>query len=534
MGAFGSSSRKNFDYDLLVVGAGSAGLTAAKFGADLGARVLLIERRQVLGGDCTWYGCVPSKALIAAGHAAAARMGARAEKMLGKRKDLEQQVVGSDVAKHVDQVRHSVYALETPEILRSEHGVETVFGEAIFTSKNIVKVNEIKYSYWKLIICTGSKPLVPDIYKNVPYDTNETIFENPPVSGARLAVIGAGPIGCELAQACAKLGAEVSVLVGSRGLLPKERAEAREIITRAFIDDNIKILEPPKGSRSLAKTATYESNIFQLQTFHGSILEFDRLLIAVGRKSVIPPTLFSDEAFGATILDAKSGGIIVNKFLSFAANAYAAGDCIANVPQFTHVAGQQGYIAARNALLPGNDDATATLDILRMPRVTYTDPEVGSVGIADVETAVKVLNVPIEQIEIISYKTSHNDRALCEREDPDAFVELVLLILSNGKTARILGGTVIGSRAGELLCEIALIAQNKLSTLQVAKSLHPYPTHAFVLQVMCADDAYRRFFHFSFFGKRFRAKFLSISSASKKNKHEIVSSTSPSSKVVDK
>ena len=505
-----SSSRRQYDYDLVVVGAGSAGLTASTFASDLGAKVLLIERRSVLGGDCTWNGCVPSKALIAAAHAASAHRGGKARAFFDKEEGFD---AGSNVGRYVKKVRERVYSLETPEILQAEHGVETRFGDAVFESDHSVRVGTEVVTFWKLLLNTGSRPVIPKEFQGLPIDTNETIFDDPPATGTSLAVIGGGPIGSELAQACRRLGAEVVVFTGTRGLLPRERPDAREVVVVAFQDDGIEIIQAPKSKHSAVKSATVDTNdkiVFHLHDDLGK-KTFDRVLVAAGRECVVPTSV--DEVLGLQVDPKKSGGLLVDpKTLLCQAkknrnrHIFAAGDCIANGPQFTHIAGVQGYIASRNALLPGNDDASHTLDINQVPRVTYTDPEVGSVGLADIPTASRVLKLPENRFDVMKWTAEKNDRALCESDDP-SFVELILLLTTGGKAAKILGGTVVGARAGELLSEIAVIAHHKLTTLQVAKVIHPYPTFSFVIMLMCSKDATSRFLHNSFLGRSLKSHF---------------------------
>jgi len=548
MGNSPSSTRRAFDYDLVVVGAGSAGLTAATFASDLKARVLLIERRSVLGGDCTWNGCVPSKALIAAAHAASASRGSKAREFFGRRGGGGVDAsTGKEAGAFVRRAREAVYSQETPEVLLKEHGVETCFGEAVFESDHVVRVGASEtFSFWKCVVNTGSRPVVPkEFLDGVPYDTNETIFDDPPASGTSLAVIGGGPIGAELAQACARLGADVVVFAGKRGLLPRERPDARDVVVKAFEDDGIECVRAPKDRASAVVAAKVvesdggsaerslafdtieeeeEEGDSSLQQQKKQTRRFDRVLVAAGRECVTVPSLV--DVVGLKV-DPKKGGFVVDPTTLLIRSSesesssskggrstktknssiYAAGDCIAAGPQFTHVAGVQGYLAARNALLPGVEDASHTLDVFRVPRVTYTDPEVGSVGLADVETAARVLRLPSCKFHVVKWTAEKNDRALCEAEPPTSFVELVLQLTHGGKVARIVGGTVVAARAGEMLSEIAVIAHHKLTTLQVAKTIHPYPTFSFVIMLMCSKDATARFLDKSLAGRYFKSSF---------------------------
>lgn len=440
---------------------------------------------------------MPSKALIAAGHAASAPIGKKAEAMLGTSGGLKHPVDGTRVGQHIAEVREKVYSQESPEVLEAELGIEIVFGEASFEASRVVRIaGDRKVTYYKLVVCTGSAPRVPASVKTVNYDTNETIFEHPPASGDSLAVVGGGPIGSELAQACARLGAKVFVFA-RRGLLPRERPEARAVVVRTFEDEGVEVIEADVEQATTGPNGKIDI------VAGGKTRSFDRLLVAAGRRPVVPKSL---DVLG--VQTDENGGIMVNRrTLACAPNVYAAGDCIGGAPQFTHVAGYHGYLAARNALLPGNDDASDLLNMARVPRVTFTSPEVGSVGLAEPQAVRDALGVPEHRIELLKWRTEANDRALTEREDPDCFVELVLLVNKAKSTATVVGGTVVSERAGELLSEIALAAHNKLSTAQIGKTVHPYPTHAFVIQNMCSRDATARFIHHSRLGRFIRAGF---------------------------
>jgi len=190
-------------------------------------------------------------------------------------------------------------------------------------------------------------------------------------------------------------------------------------------------------------------------------------------------------------VDAKSGGIVVDSTLKTTrwGNVFAAGDCVANGPKFTHIAGFQGYIAVRNALLPGHSDAAKLLECAEVPRVTFTSPEVGSIGISIVERAKEKFGA--SAVDVVRWDARKNDRMVCEGErDSGGFIELVLHVKS--ASAVIVGATVVSARAGETLCELAVCIDRKLTTQQVALIVHPYPTYSFAVQQLCSEDATKR------------------------------------------
>lgn len=448
-------------FDIAVIGAGSAGLTAARFAARLGKRVALIEANRI-GGDCTWTGCIPSKALL---HAAKTAHATRHTDRYGIRTG-EIQV---DFAATMDWVRNavaSVFALETPEILRSE-GIEVVEGRAQFRDPRTVTVGNRELTARYFLICTGASPFIPPIpgLDSVPHLTYETFWDLETLP-ARLIVIGGGPIGCELAQACQRLGSRVTIVEALDRLLPNDEPEASEIVAGSLQRDGLDLrLAAPVES---VKPGFDGSGV--TVSAGGASIQGDALLVAVGRR----PNLAS-LALDRAGIDHSPRGIAVDDTLhTNLKHIYAAGDCSGGF-QFTHYAGFQGAMAVRNMLLPGRSRGRPQ----HPPWATFTDPEVAHTGYTEAQARqkfgdkVRISMLPMEQI----------DRAVTE-DSTEGFIKVVQR--PNGKP---LGATVVGPRAAETLQAWALAGDNGLKMADVARTMQAYPSLATGTQQL-AWDAY--------------------------------------------
>jgi pyruvate/2-oxoglutarate dehydrogenase complex dihydrolipoamide dehydrogenase (E3) component len=441
------------EYDLAILGAGSGGLTAAGFAAQLGARVALVEAHRI-GGDCTWTGCVPSKALLKAAKVAhqvreASRFGIAAAPP------------ATDMAKVRDYVRgaiQQVYAYETPEEL-SKQGIDVILGTGRFLDAHTVAAGETTIRAKKFLLTTGAQPLVPPIagLGEVPYLTYEQIFDNerlPP----RLIVIGGGPIGCELAQAYQRLGSQVSLV--ARRLLPKDEPEASQCIERVFEREGIRRLT------GRARSARLDGSEIVVATEEAEA-RGDVLLISSGRK----PNLSGLDLDKAGV-HASTAGIPVDDHLrTNVKHIYAAGDVLGGA-QFTHYAGWQAFQAVRNALLPGGSSGVANV----LPWVTFTDPEVAHVGLSEQQARAQ----HGDGVKVSQWEMSHADRALCE-DDLDGFIKVVT---AAGGT--ILGATVVAARAGEVIAEFVLALRHRLKVADLAGAIHAYPTYSTAVQQLAA------------------------------------------------
>jgi pyruvate/2-oxoglutarate dehydrogenase complex dihydrolipoamide dehydrogenase (E3) component len=438
-----------YEYDMLVVGGGAAGLTAAGMSALLGAKTALIEQHR-LGGDCTWVGCVPSKTLLRAAKAAHAM---RTADRFGLA-PVEPQIVFSQVMEHVRQTRQHIYEdADAPPNLE-KLGVEVIVGSARFTDPHTVEVqnttgNSHRLSSRFFVIATGSRPKIPAF--SVPVLTNETFFELES-QPKRLLIIGGGPLGVEMAQAFQRLGSEVTVVAPGDRILPRDdAAQARELQECLAREGVYFILR----QRVIALEKTGSDLVAGLQD--GRTLVCDAALAAIGREPAIK-TLQLEKAgvrFG-------NKGIEVDVHCRTSQpHIYATGDVTGRY-QFTHMGEHMSKIAVTNAILRW----PKTLDEKHVVWSTFTDPELAHLGEpqADLQrrhARYSTYRFPFEKL----------DRAITETETTG---EVKVFTDAAG---RILGASILGARAGEMITEYALAMRNGLRLSQIAHTIHPYPTY---------------------------------------------------------
>ena len=446
-------------YDLIAIGGGSAGLAAARFARRLGLSVALVERDRI-GGDCTWTGCVPSKALLkAAGLAYDMRSASR----FGLLPPHNSPVDFSMVMSRVRGVMQAIHDAESPDALREE-GIEVVHGEARFIDSHTIRVEESQLAARRFLVCTGASSVIPAIpgLEDVPFSTYETVWELPDLP-RRLVIVGGGPIGCELAQAFLRLGSSVTLIEAGNRLLLQDEPEASELIATRLKAEGLEL----KLGTALGSVQPYDQGI-SLSLSDGEAIGADTLLIAVGRR----PRLESLglESAGVTY---DSAGIGVDKTLRTSQrNIYAAGDCTGSY-QFTHYAGYQGFMAVRNAFLPRNRRAV----LGHVPWVTFTDPEVAHVGLTESKARERAGN----NVEISSWPMSQVDRAIADGSE-DGFLKV-----AHGPNGKLLGATVASPRAGELIQEWALALDHGLKISDLAQTLHAYPTYSLANQQLAAQ-----------------------------------------------
>ena len=440
-------------YDLAIIGAGSAGLTAAAFAARLGAKVVLIEKHRI-GGDCTWTGCIPSKALLKAAKVAqqvrtAAHYGITA---------------GSPV---VDMVRvreyvrgaiQKVYQSERPEDLLKE-GIDLAMGAARFLDAHTVEAGGQRISAKHFLITTGAHPALPPVtgLSEVPYLTYEQIFENDTLP-ARMTVIGGGPIGMELAQAYQRLGSQVTVI--AERIFPKEEPDVREVMRRMFEQEGLRFV----WGRAASARRDGQSVFVSTGT---SEVAGDLLLVASGRE----PSVAGLDLENAGIWFSEAGISVDSQLRTSVKHIYAAGDVTGGY-QFTHFAGWQAFQAARNALLPGSSSGLTDL----VPRVTFTDPEVAHIGLTETQAREKFGDT----VEARRWDMSRTDRAVCDN-DTGGFIKLV-----TKKDGTILGSTIVAARAGETITEFIIAIKHGLKLADLAGAIHAYPTYSTAIQQMAA------------------------------------------------
>jgi pyruvate/2-oxoglutarate dehydrogenase complex dihydrolipoamide dehydrogenase (E3) component/uncharacterized membrane protein YdjX (TVP38/TMEM64 family) len=446
---------KSFDYNLVVLGAGSAGLVSSYIAAAVKARVALIEKHK-MGGDCLNTGCVPSKALIRSAKLLA--YGRRATEF-GFRKT-ETEFEFCEVMERVKRVVGKVEPHDSVERY-STLGVECLQGEARITSPYSVEVNGRTLTTRSIIIATGASPLVPPIpgLDQVDYLTSDNLWQLRELP-RRLVVLGGGPIGCELAQAFARFGAEVTQVEMAPQLMGREDPDVAEFIRGRFEAEGVRVL-----TAYTAKHVIVEENEKILICEHQEQdvrIPFDQILVAVGRRP--NTTSFGLEELGVRI--SERGTIDTDPFLrTNFPNIFCAGD-VAGPYQFTHTAGHQAWYAAVNALF--GDFKKFRVDYRVIPWATFTDPEVARVGLNETEARQQKIDH-----EVTVFQLAELDRAIAESETHG----WIKIITPPGKD-KILGVTIVGSHAGDLIAEYILAMKHGLGLNKILGTIHPYPTLA--------------------------------------------------------
>ncbi|MEO8219778.1 MAG: NAD(P)/FAD-dependent oxidoreductase [Specibacter sp.] len=423
--------------DVLVVGGGTAGIVGAKTAAGFGARILLVEQDRT-GGDCLWTGCVPSKTLLsAAEHAATVRA------VTGAPADF------AAIRQRISTAINTIEPVDSPAALEAA-GVEVIHGALIFRAHGVAEVNGEQIRFRQALLATGGAPVTTGIPGLDPewVVTSETVWDLEALP-VRLAIVGGGPIACELGQAFARLGSEVTMIVRS-GILPKEDPGAADLVRKALESDGVRILE-----HTAIEYAATTGTGTRLRLGNGTAIDADTVLMAIGRT---PRTAgLGLERLG---VDLDRGGHVLTDARMRTSNPliWAAGDVTAN-PQFTHLAGIHASVAASNAVLGLRRQVSETV-----PRVTFTSPEVAAVGLATADAG------PGHRIRTVLH--SHVDRAVTE-DNTGGFTRLLV-----DRRGKILGGTIVGPRAGESLAELTLAVQKGMTTSDIAGTTHPYPTYS--------------------------------------------------------
>jgi pyruvate/2-oxoglutarate dehydrogenase complex dihydrolipoamide dehydrogenase (E3) component len=444
-------------YNLVVIGGGTAGLITAAIGAGLGAKVALVERH-LLGGDCLNVGCVPSKAVIRASRMVAEAR--RAQKEIGLALAPGAEADFGAAMERMRRVRAQISHDDSAARYRDELGVDVFLGNARFASRDTVEVGGASLRFKKAVIATGARAIALPIegIEAAGYRTNETIF-NLSSRPRRLGVIGAGPIGCELAQAFRRLGCEVTVLHADAHILPREDMDAARLVAARFATEGIRVVDGCKIER-VERDGEAKAIRFIGSDGRGERVVVDEILLGVGRAPNVEGLEL--ETVGVRY-DAKRG-VYVNDYLQTSnPRIYAAGD-ICMTWKFTHAADAAAKIVVQNALFA----RTKKLSSLVMPWCTYTDPEVAHVGLYEADArargiALDTYHVPLAQV----------NRAVTDGED-EGFVR----VHTKQGSDEILGATIVASHAGEMISEVTLAIVGKLGLGKILDVIHPYPTQA--------------------------------------------------------
>ncbi|WP_170429368.1 dihydrolipoyl dehydrogenase family protein [Ruegeria arenilitoris] len=431
--------------DILVIGAGSGGLSVAAGASQMGADVILLEGHK-MGGDCLNFGCVPSKALIASGKAAYGQAHASA---LGVA-DVVPQVDYAAAKDHVHDVIAQIEPMDSQERFEG-FGVKVIREFGSFVSPSQVQAGDHLITARRVVIATGSSPLVPPIpgLDQVPFYTNETIFDlrDKP---EHLLIIGGGPIGMEMAQAHIRLGCKVTVIEGMTAL-GKDDPEAAEIVLDTLRAEGVEIHE-----NAMVAQIRDNNGAVEVVTEKGEIYTGSHLLLAAGRKA--NTDRLNLQAAG---IEPTRTGIKVDEALRTTnRKIYAIGD-VAGGLQFTHVAGYHAGIIIRSALF-GLPSKAKTAHI---PWATYTDPELAQVGLTEAQARAQYG----DRVEIARFDYHHNDRAISERKTK-GFIKVMVV------KGRPVGATIVGHQAGELINLWSLALANNLKMGQIAAMVSPYPT----------------------------------------------------------
>ena len=448
-------------YHLVVIGAGTAGLVTAIAAAGLGARVALIERR-LMGGDCLNFGCVPSKGVIAAARRWSA---GRADAGFGA-PGAERPGDFAAAMERMRRIRAAISRDDSAERFR-DAGVDVYLGEGRFLSDRAIAVTgsagDRELRFRRAVIATGARPQAPPIagLERCGYLTNETVFALTERPG-RLAVIGAGPIGCELSQAFARLGSRVTTFDLLPGILPREDPDAAAVVERALRRDGVELalgarIEEASPEAGGARLVWVDSDGENRETV------CDELLVAVGRAPNV-------EGLGLEQVGVRSdaGGIQVDAKLRTTNPRIFAGGDVTPAPNFTHLADAHAAVVVQNALF----FPSARADRLVVPRCTYTAPEVAHAGLDRREAEEQGI-----ALDVIDVSLEENHRALLDGEE-----EGFLRVLLKEGSDRVLGATVVGAGAGDLIAPLSLAVTHGVGLSRFTSTILPYPTRAEVLK----------------------------------------------------
>ncbi|NGX63505.1 MAG: Mercuric reductase [Candidatus Anoxychlamydiales bacterium] len=459
-------------YKYVVIGAGAAGLVVAIGLAKAKKKVLLIENN-LFGGDCTNYGCIPSKTLIASAKIAHNIKTAKDFGINFKIDEFDATLALKRVKDVIEKIRS-----HEDETSLQKIGVDTIKAKASFQSENSLKLvfedgKEDFVEFTKAIIASGSSPLIPPI-ENLditPFDTNETIFNLDKIPKS-LTIIGAGAIGCEIGQAFQRLGSKVTLIDMSPRLLVNEDFDASKILKKIFEKEDLSLYLNSSVNSVKYQNDTFEILIKNNENGYVNQIKSERLLIATGRALNVGELNLENAAISYT-----NKGILIDSFAKTnKKHIFAIGD-ITGEPFFTHKAENMARAVLFSLLVP---ILKKKITSKQMPRVTFTEPEIASIGLAE-DQAIKKYSQKKIAVYFVSFEDL--DRAICENEK-DGFVKIITLKW----TSEIIGATIIAKRAGEMIAEILLAMKKHIKLSSISNIIHPYPTYN--LAIRKAADKY--------------------------------------------
>ena len=444
----------SYNYDLIVIGAGSGGISAANLALGLGKKVALVEKKQI-GGDCTWFGCVPSKALIKAADVAHKIKNAG---HFGLKLD-DSSLDSQNVMAHVRAVRESVYEGEKPEIFEGM-GIDVIIGAPRFVNNHEIQIDDKTVSSRSFLISTGSSPYKPPVegLDTVAYLTNETIFdlESLPKS---LAVLGGGPIGTEMASALNRLGVKVTIIENGHHILSREDPELVEILTKRLIKEDATILTNSEAIK-FARNGDGISITVKTSPGETSVINADSTLVSVGRR----PNVSGLDLENAGVEYSPRGIKVNDKLQTAAGNIYAIGDVIGSY-QFSHIAEYHSNIAVPNAVLP--IPFKKKVDYSNVVWATFTDPEFAHSGLTEAQAKEKYG----DKIRIYRHEYEKVDRAKTD------LARIGMSKIITDRKGKLLGMHIIGERAADLLHEVQLAKSMGIPFHKIQSMIHIYPTY---------------------------------------------------------
>lgn len=434
-----------YDYDMIVIGAGAAGLTAAGMSALLGAKTALIEEHR-LGGECTWTGCIPSKTLLRAARLAHEM---RTADRFGLAVSAPQFPFG-DLMQHVRAIRQQVYEQADAPPNMERLGVEVIAGSAQFTGPHSIQVSGRVWTSRYFVIATGSRPKQPKFSE--PCLSNETLFEINALP-ARLLVLGGGPIGMEMAQAFQRLGSTVTIVGSDSRILPKDDPQHARMLQDCLASEGISFILGHKASAVERQGGELSATLDDSRT-----IRCDAVLAAIGREA----NMANLKLESAGVEYGARGIRVDRRCRTNQKHIFATGD-VTGQHQFTHMAEHMSKVAVTNAILGW----PATVDEKHAVWSTFTEPELAHLGESEAELSKRgarylIYRLPFEKL----------DRAITEAQTGG---EIKVMATKSGQ---ILGASIIGANAGEMISEYALAMRNGISLSKIAATIHPYPTYA--------------------------------------------------------